>query len=106
MTEPSNMIAFPQLDAKVWIDSYQRDCLTQKGEATVDAYVRILRQFTAWVAKLPGQGGTLFLPSSRRPQWNGICLPSGSRGIVSVTAPVSKRCSTDFASGSLKRSMP
>ena len=34
----------------------------QKDEATVDAYVRILRQFTAWVAKLPGQGGH-FVPS-------------------------------------------
>ena len=62
MTEPFNMIAFPQLDAKVWIESYQQDCLMQKDEATVDAYVRILRQFTAWVAKLPGQGGQ-FVPS-------------------------------------------
>src|SRR5579864_5016992 len=62
MTEPFNMIAFPQQDAKVWIESYQQDCLTQKDEATVDAYVRILRQFTAWVATLPGQGGQ-FVPS-------------------------------------------
>ena len=34
----------------------------QKDEATVDAYLRILRQFTAWVTKLPGQGGQ-FVPS-------------------------------------------
>src|SRR6266704_3465757 len=58
MTELSNMVAFPQASTSVWIDGYQQDCLDARcGEATVDAYVRILRQFTAWVAKLPGQGG-------------------------------------------------
>src|SRR5437870_2586328 len=62
MTEPSNIVAFPQAGTSVWIEDYQQDCLMQKDEATVDAYVRILRQFTAWVAKLPGQGGQ-FVPS-------------------------------------------
>src|SRR6266704_3119441 len=63
MTELSNMVAFPQASTSVWIDGYQQDCLDARcGEATVDAYVRILRQFTAWVAKLPGQGGQ-FVPS-------------------------------------------
>ena len=63
MTELSNMVAFPQAGTSVWIDGYQQDCLDARcGEATVDAYVRILRQFTAWVAKLPGQGGQ-FVPS-------------------------------------------
>src|ERR1700676_3289904 len=62
MTEPSNVVAFPHVDPSVWILGYQQDCLMQKDEATVDAYLRILRQFTAWVAKLPGQGGQ-FVPS-------------------------------------------
>jgi site-specific recombinase XerD len=62
MTELSNIVAFPQMDTSVWIDGYQQDYLTQKGEATMDAYVRILRQFTAWVAKLQGHGRQ-FVPS-------------------------------------------
>src|SRR6266700_2386891 len=63
MTELSNMVAFPQASTSVWIDGYQQDCLDARcGEATVDAYLRILRQFTAWVTKLPGQGGH-FVPS-------------------------------------------
>src|SRR5437763_15576241 len=52
-----------QAGTSVWILGYQQDCLDARcGEATVDAYVRILRQFTVWVAKLPGQGGQ-FVPS-------------------------------------------
>lgn len=63
MTELSNIVAFPQAGTSVWIEGYQQDCLDARcGEATVDAYVRILRQFTAWVAKLPGHGGQ-FVPS-------------------------------------------
>jgi site-specific recombinase XerD len=55
MTEPSNIVPFPQLGAQEWIESYQQACLTKHDEATIDAYMRILRQFTAWVAKRPGQ---------------------------------------------------
>lgn len=62
MTEPLNIVAFPHVGASVWIEGYQQECLLQKDEATVDAYLRILRQFTAWVAELPGQGGH-FVPS-------------------------------------------
>src|SRR5207237_2109217 len=63
MTELSNIISFPQAGTSVWNLGYQQDCLDARcGEATVDAYVRILRQFTVWVAKLPGQGGQ-FVPS-------------------------------------------
>src|SRR5258708_857234 len=61
MTKPSNIVAFPQVRASVWIEDYQQDCLMQKDEATVDAYLRILRQFTAWVAKLQGRGGKFVL---------------------------------------------
>src|SRR5215469_8988168 len=62
MTEPLNIVAFPHVSASVWIEGYQQECLLQKDEATVDAYLRILRQFTGWVAKLPGHGGQ-FVPS-------------------------------------------
>jgi site-specific recombinase XerD len=55
MTEPSNIVPFPQFGAQEWIESYQQACLTKHDEATIDAYMRILRQFTAWVAKRPGQ---------------------------------------------------
>ena len=33
---------------------YQQACLTKLDEATIDAYLRILRQFTQWVASRPG----------------------------------------------------
>ena len=62
MTEPSNIVTFPQVGTSVWTLGYEQDCLRQKDEATVDAYMRILRQFTAGVAKLPGHGGQ-FVPS-------------------------------------------
>ena len=62
MTEVSKIVSFPHVGAHVWIDGYQQDCLTQKDEATVDAYLRILRQFTAWVAERPGHGRR-FAPS-------------------------------------------
>ena len=54
MTDPSDIVPFPQLGAQEWIESYQQACLTKLDEATVDAYTRILRQFTAWVATRPG----------------------------------------------------
>lgn len=56
MTEPSNIVPFPQLGMQEWIEGYQQACLTKLDEATVDAYTRILRQFTEWVAKRPGHG--------------------------------------------------
>ncbi len=54
MAEPSNLLLFPQEEGKAWILEYQSACLTHKDEATVDAYMRILRQFTQWVANRPG----------------------------------------------------
>ncbi len=56
MTEPSNLVPFPQFGNTVWIESYHQACLTKLDEASVDAYLRILRQFTEWVAKRPGYG--------------------------------------------------
>jgi len=54
MTEPSNIVPFPSTGNEEWVLSYQQACLTKHDEATIDAYTRILRQFTAWVAKRPG----------------------------------------------------
>ena len=54
MTEPSNLVSFPSLGNHEWIEDYQQACLSKRNEATIDAYLRILRQFTEWVAKRPG----------------------------------------------------
>lgn len=56
MTELSNVIPFPHSGAEEWIATYRQACLLHKDEATVDAYLRILRQFTIWVAGRPGHG--------------------------------------------------
>jgi hypothetical protein len=62
MSESSNVVPFPHMGTSAWIEGYQQDCLDVRcDEATVDAHLRILRQFTAWVAKLPGQGGQFVL---------------------------------------------
>lgn len=58
----SNIVPFPQSGADVWIAEYRDTCLLQKDAATVDAYMRILRQFTQWVAERPGHAKT-FLPT-------------------------------------------
>src|SRR5947209_3027582 len=56
MTEPSNIVSFPQFGTNDWIEGYHQVRLTKLDEATIDAYLRILRQFTEWVAKRPGHG--------------------------------------------------
>ena len=54
MTEPSNLVSLPSLGNQKWIESYQQACLSKRNDATIDAYVRILRQFTEWATKRPG----------------------------------------------------
>src|SRR3989440_5077253 len=54
MTEPTNIVPFPHIGNEEWIGSYHQACLIKLNEATIDAYLRILRQFTQWVAKRPG----------------------------------------------------
>src|SRR5450631_2586518 len=56
MTEPSNIVPFPQMGSEEWIQCYYQEYLTKLDETTIDAYLRILRQFTDWVAKRPGHG--------------------------------------------------
>ena len=84
-------VCLPHVGASVWIEGYQQDCLMQKDEASVDAYLRILRQFSARVAKLPGQGGQ-FAPSQlTTTSVERICPSSKSRDSASATAAASKR---------------
>jgi site-specific recombinase XerC len=52
-----NILPFPQHASNLWIEEYARAELSGKNEATRDAYLRILRQVTAWVAQLPGSEG-------------------------------------------------
>ncbi len=85
MTEPSNILSFPQLGNEEWIESYHQACLTKLNDATVDAYLRILRQFTEWVAKRPGHGKQ-FQPGQRRPLLMDMCHCSKSGDIVSAIA--------------------
>ncbi len=51
------ILLFPQTATNEWIEAYARAELSGKNEATIDAYLRILRQLTAWVAQLPGSEG-------------------------------------------------
>jgi len=44
MSASSKVIPFPQSGAEAWIDEYHQAKLAQKDPATVDAYLRILRQ--------------------------------------------------------------
>lgn len=54
MTEPTNSVPFPDVGTHEWIEGYHQARLTKLDEATIDAYLRILRQFTEWVAERPG----------------------------------------------------
>ena len=62
MSISSHVVPFPQSGAEAWIESYHRSVLMSKDVLTIDAYLRILRQFTQWVAERPGHG-THFVPA-------------------------------------------
>lgn len=56
--QPHDKILFlPQAATNPWIENYYHAELSGKNEATIDAYLRVLRQLTAWVAQLPGSEG-------------------------------------------------
>jgi site-specific recombinase XerD len=54
MTPPAKIVPFPQSGASEWAEAYCQACLLKRDAATIDAYLRILRQFTSWVAERPG----------------------------------------------------
>lgn len=56
MSASSNVIPLPQSEAEVWIEGYRQARFAQKDGATVDAYLRILRQSTQWIAERQGHG--------------------------------------------------
>jgi site-specific recombinase XerD len=56
--QPHDKILFlPQTATNPWIENYYHAELSGKNEATIDAYLRVLRQLTAWVAQFPGSEG-------------------------------------------------
>lgn len=48
------ILLFPEPVTNQWIERYAQAELAGKNEKTVDAYLRILRQVSAWVSQLPG----------------------------------------------------
>jgi site-specific recombinase XerD len=57
-SQPHDKILFlPQAATNLWIENYYHAELSGKNEATIDAYLRVLRQLTTWVAELPGSEG-------------------------------------------------
>jgi site-specific recombinase XerD len=62
MSTSSNVVPSPPSGADDWIKSYHQAVLMPKDALTIDAYLRILRQFTQWVAERPGHG-THFVPA-------------------------------------------
>lgn len=66
MTLHKQPLPFPQPAVSEWLIAYQTACLDAKDDATRDAYGRILRQFGAFVARLPGMGHT-FQPAQLTP---------------------------------------
>jgi site-specific recombinase XerD len=62
MSASSNVLPSPQSGADTWIEEYHQATLMLKDVATIDAYLRILRQFTRWIAERPGHG-KYFVPA-------------------------------------------
>ena len=58
--QPHDKILFlPQTATNPWIENSYHAELSEKNEATIDAYLRVLRQVTEWVAQLPGSEGII-----------------------------------------------
>jgi site-specific recombinase XerD len=66
MTTQKHPLVFPQPVTSEWIVAYQTACLAAKDVTTREAYLRILRQFGEFVARLPGMGHT-FQPALLTP---------------------------------------
>ena len=48
------LLLVPAPVTNAWIDRYAQAELSGKNEKTIDAYLRVLRQVSAWVSQLPG----------------------------------------------------
>lgn len=82
-----NVIPLPRSGADL-LAEYQT-VLARKNPATVDAYMRALRQLTGWLAERPGAGGRFFPEQFTRTAMEGtaageaVCpglLPAGRPG--------------------------
>jgi site-specific recombinase XerD len=56
-TVPVNVQPFPGQGADVWIEPYKEEVLAAKDAATIEAYIRILEKFAAWLTIRPGNSG-------------------------------------------------
>ena len=56
---------FPSRDIDEWLTDY-RAALEGRDESTIDAYLRVVRQFAAWFADRPSNGGQFYPQSITR----------------------------------------
>jgi len=56
---------FPGRDIDEWLTDY-RAALEGRDESTIDAYLRVVRQFAVWFAERPGNGGQFYPQSITR----------------------------------------
>jgi site-specific recombinase XerD len=57
MDSASNIRVFPLPPAETWIVEYTQTALASRDKATVEAYTRVLKRFTSWLAEQPGSQG-------------------------------------------------
>ena len=61
----ARLAPFPGRDVDEWVASY-RAAISPKDESTIDAYLRVVRQFAVWFAERPGNGGQFYPQSITR----------------------------------------
>ncbi len=57
MDRASNISVFPLPPAETWIEGYTQTALASRDQETIEAYTRILKRFTSWLAEQPGSQG-------------------------------------------------
>ena len=57
MDSASNIFVLPLPPAETWIVEYTQTVLASRDQATIDAYTRVLKRFTSWLAEQPGSQG-------------------------------------------------
>ena len=55
MASSSNILPFPTASTNVWVEEYQRACLTLQDAGTIRVYRHILFQFIQWMEQQPGR---------------------------------------------------
>jgi len=75
-TVPANVQPFPGQGADVWIEAYKEEVLAAKDEATIEAYIRILEKFAAWLTIRPGNSGQFHPQAMTRTAIECFSIPS------------------------------